>query len=807
MSTLLQDLRYGVRVLRMKPGFTLVAILALALGIGANTAIFSIVNALLVRPLPFENLDRMVAIWEKIPSRNVDRNETAAANYFDWRAQNQVFEHLGAYRWWSVNLTGVDAPERVQGYQVTASFFDMLGVRPADGRGFSPEEERPGQNQVAVLHHGFWQRRFAGDPQIIGKTISLNSVPYTVVGVMPPEFNFPKGGEVLAPLALTPEQSQNRGDHYLLTVGRLRPGVTLERAQAEMDTIARRLEQQYPRTNTGTGVALFPLRSDSVRFYEPALLVLFGAVGCVLLMACANVANLMLARASSRDKEIAIRAALGAGRLRIVRQLLTESLTLAFIGGALGILLALWGTDWIRAMIPAEFAPFIYGWKQIGLDLRVLGFTLGLSLLTGLVFGLVPALQASKPDLNTALKEGSRTSAVFSRRRLRSLLVVSEVAISFVLLIGAGLMMKSFAHLMTTDPGFNTESALTMELGLPAAKYREAAPRVAFFEQLLQRIEALPGVEAAGAVNHLPLGGSNSSIGLLIEGAPEPPPGQGIGGRYRVCSPRYFQALGMTLLAGRGFTDQDTADAPLVVIINETMARRFWPKEEPIGKRIRFPGNPERNPWMQVVGVVRDVKHELNLAVTPEFYRPYAQDAWREMNLVARTRTEPMALAAAIRSQVLALDNDQPVFRIRTLEQVRSESVLFQRFSVVILGLFGTLALILVAAGIYGVMSYSVAQRAHEIGIRLALGAQARDVLRLVVGQGLGLTSIGVAIGVAAAFGLTRLMERLLFEVSATDPSVFLVIALLLAAVALVACYLPARRAMKVDPMVALRYE
>jgi putative ABC transport system permease protein len=794
-------------MLTKSPGVTAVAVLTLALGIGANTAIFSVVHALLLKPLPFPEMERLVAIWDE--SARYSHNEVTVANYLDWKAQSQSFEHLGVYRWWSTNLTGVEPPERVQGFLVSASLLDALGMKPALGRSFRTEENEPGKDQVAILMHGLWQRRFGGDPNIVGQTITLNGVARTIIGVMPPEFNFPRGAEVLAPLAFTPELSRNRGNHAYLAVGRLKAGGSLEQAQADISTIARRLEQQYPETNTGLSAIVYPLLADTVRQYRAALLVLMGAVGFVLLIACANVANLMLARTTGRLREVAIRAALGAGRGRIVRQLMTESLVLAVLGGALGVLLAVWGLDLLKASLPDDALRFVPGLNKLGLNYPVLGFTLLVSVLTGMIFGLAPALQASKPNLNEALKEGGggKSTAGLGRHRLRATLVVAEVALSLMLLVGAGLLMKSFLNLLNTSPGFNPENVLTMNLILPTAKYTNNQQRAAFYQELVERVKPLPGVDAVGLVNHLPLGGSNSSTSFLIEGVPEPPPGQQFSGRYRACTPDYFRALGITVLIGRAFTEQDRAASPPVVIVNDTLAKKFFPNGEAVGKRFRFTGPLAENPWRQIVGVIADVKHELNTPVQPEYYLPYAQDPWNAMVLVARTRSEPMALASAIQGQVRAIDNDQPVFGVKTMEQVRDDAVSLHSFSAILLGIFAGIALVLAVVGLYGVISYSVSQRTHEIGIRVALGAGRRDVLRLVVGQGMKLAVIGVVIGVVGSLALTQLMKSLLFEVNAGDPTTFVALPLMLLGVTLVACYVPARRATRVDPMVALRYE
>jgi predicted permease len=806
MDAFLKDIRYGIRGLLKRPGFTLIAVITLALGIGVNSTIFSAINALLLKPLPFPDLDRVIAIWDQVPSRGVVHNEVAMANYLDWRAQNQSFEQLALYRWWSANLTGIEPPERIQGFLVTANFLDAVGIKPVMGRNFSEEENQPGKDRVAIITHSLWQRRFGGDPNIVNKTITLNSITRTVIGVMPERFNFPKGSEVYAPLPLTPELVRSRGSHSYYVIGRLKPGAGLRSAQADIDTITARLEKQYPETNTGLGASVYPIVKDTVRLYDTALWIMMGAVGFVLLIACANVANLMLARASSRQKEIALRAALGASRWRIIRQLLTESVIVALMGGALGVLVGFWGIDALRAANPGDAARFAPGWYQLGINTPVLLFTLGLSFLSGLVFGLAPALQLSKPNLNNALKEGG-WQATGGSHRLRSSLVVFEVALSLMLLIGAGLLTRSFLALLKTSPGFNPDNVLTMNLVLPGAKYKEEPQRASFYRELAQRVQALPGVEAAAVVNYLPLGGANSSDDYLVEGAAEAAPGQENDGRYRVCSPDYFATMGIPIIKGRGFTEQDKAGAPPVVIVNETLARKHWPGADAIGKRIRFYGPLDKAPWMEIVGIVRDVKHELNLPVTPEYYLPHAQDSWNAMVLVARTKVEPGSLASSMRQQVWAIDKDQPVFDVRTMQEVRSLSVTLYTFSSVMLGIFAGVALLLAAIGIYGVMAFNVTQRTHEIGIRMALGARAPDVVKLIVKHGMMLALIGVVIGVAGALALTRFMEKLLVGVQPTDLLTFSTLSFCLLLAALLACYIPARRATKVDPLVALRYE
>jgi len=806
MENLVSDVRYALRSLLRRPAFTIIAVLTLAVGIGANTAMFSAVNALLLKPLPWPGLDRVVAIWDNSPSRGYVHNEVTAANYLDWQAQSQSFEQLALYGWWSANLSGTDTPERVQGFFVTANYLDALGVKPIIGRNFLPEENQPDRDTVAIISHSLWQRRFGGDPNILSKTIKANGYVLNIIGVLPEHFNYPKGGEIYVPLEFTPQLVKNRRMHGYYVVGRLKPGVSIKSAQSEIDNITARLEQQYPNDNAGWGATVFPIVADTVRAYDTVLWVVMAAVAFVLLIVCANVANLMLARASGRQREIALRAALGASRWRIVRQLLTESVIVALLGGALGVLIAFWGIDALRAANPGDAARFAPGWHQLGLNFTVLAFTLGVSLLSGIVFGLAPALQVSKPNLNDSLKEGSRQTSG-SSHRLRSSLVVVEIAVSLVLLVGAGLAVRTFLALLKTDPGFNPDNLLTLNIVLPRAKYTDNAKRSAFYTELIQRVKSTPGVESAAAVNYLPLGQSNSSDAYLVEGEPEPAPEQENLGRYRVCTPDYFQTMGIRVVKGRAFTDQDNAGAPPVIIVNEALARKHWPNGEAVGKRIRWNAPLAKAPWIQIVGVVQDVKHELNIPVTPEYYLPYAQDVWGAMVVVARTKVDPGSLASALRQQVWAIDADQAVFDVRTMQEVRSISVSMYSSGSVMLGIFAGLALLLASIGIYGVMAFAVTQRTQEIGIRMALGARSADVLKLVVKHGMKLALIGMVLGLAGSWALTRFMKRLLFGVEATDLLTFSVVSAFLLLAAFVACYLPARRATKVDPLVALRHE
>jgi putative ABC transport system permease protein len=800
MSTLIQDLRYGARMLRKRPGFTLVAIITLALGIGANTAIFTVIYAVLLRPLPFDEPDRVVWMWGAVRERG-SRASVAPLDFLDYRARNQSFAEFAAAISIpiSFNLTGNGEPERLSGAVVTTNYFAALGVRPMLGRSFVGEEEQAGRDRVVILSHGLWQRRFGADPAIIDRTVTLDGQSLTVVGVMPPKMRFPNDADLWRPMSFdaAPEMRQRRA-HFLRPIGRLKADVTIEQAQAEIDAIARQLEEQYPDTNTKWTMLLVPLQERIVGDIRPTLWVLLGAVAFVLLIACSNVANLMLARATSRYKEIAIRLAMGASRWHIIRQMLTESVLLAIIGGALGVLLALWGVDVLLSFSNASIPRA----AEIGLNATVLGFTLAVSFITGTLFGLVPALGSSRPDLHDTLKEGSRSVSGGARHRLRSLLVIAESALAVVLLIGAGLLIKSFVKLQEVSPGFDAEHVLTMRLDLPRGK--TPAQVADFYDQLQQRVAGLAGVEAVGMVSELPLTGQPNDAPFAIEGRAPEAPDQRPNADFRRVNHDYFRALRIPLLKGRQFTEQEARQSAGVVIISERLAAQYFPDDEPLGKYLLTDFGQHNR--FEIVGVVDDVRHRgLATDTYPAMYLPTLSLPWT--NLVIRTAGEPAGLAAAVRKEVGALDSQQPVAAVKPMAQWLSESVAQPRFRTLLLGVFAGIALLLSVLGIYGVMSYVVAQRTREVGIRMALGAGRFDVLRLVIGQGMRLALTGVALGLAAAYGLTRLLASLLFNVSATDPTTFIAIALLLAGVASLACYVPARRATKVDPMVALRYE
>lgn len=803
MRTVLQDLRYGFRMLVKSPGFTLVAVVTLALGIGANTAIFSVVNGVLLRSLPYPEAERLVYLQAVNPAQGIKASNISPPDFADWKNQNQTFEDMTAFVSGGVILSGGNEPERVPALGVTASFLSVLGINPALGRGFLPEEDREGNDAVVVISHGLWQRRFGADPNVIGSKINIGGESHTVVGVMAADFEFMQPVDLLRPLALemTKERRDNR---YLQALARLKPGVPLEQAQSQINTITGRLSQSYVETNTNWGARLTPLHQLLVADVRPGLLLLLGAVGFVLLITCANVANLLLARAAARHKEIAVRAALGASRWRVVRQLLTESLLLSTIGGGLGLLLGVWLTDFLVSISPAN-TPRL---EHVHMDSRVLVFTLAVTFVIGLLFGLAPAWQASRINLNEALKEGGRTfSEGWRRNRMRKVLVISEVALSLMLLIGAGLLIKSFLLLRETNAGFSPDHLLTMRISIPSVKYK-GKQKPEFFQRLTESVAGLPGVESTGAVLSLPLGGSNYSVGrsFIPEGRPLTPE-ESINASYVVVTPGYFHTMKIPLKDGRQFTTEDREETTKVVVINETLARRHFPGQSAIGKRIKI-WRDEDFP-REIIGVVGDTKTEaLEDESSPQIYVPHAQDpSWGGLSLVVRTSGTPSALTPAVRGAVLSIDPDQPVFNIKTMDDIVAASVATRRISMLLLSGFAGLALLLAALGVYGLISYSIAQRTHEIGLRMALGATGRDVLKLVLGQGMSLVLIGTAIGLAAAFALTRVMSSLLYEVSASDPVTFIGVALLLIIVALVACLIPARRAMKVDPMVALHYE
>ena len=824
MTSLLQDVRYAVRTMLKKPGFTLIAVITLALGIGGSTAIFTVVDAALLRGLPYQSPEQLYHLWETTPQKEFAQREFSYPDYQDYQ-QNQVLDGLAAYTGGGGIMSGRGEPERVFAPGATANFFSVLGVKPILGRTFQPGDDKPGAPLVTVLTYGMWQRRFGGDAGILGQSLTINGDSYTVVGVLPASFQFAlRNADLWRPYQPTDAQLTRRFMHGTNLIGRLKPGISAQQAQTELSVIAKRIEQENQQSHAGTALKLVPLQEQVVGQVRPIMLVLLAAVGFVLLIACANVASLLLTRSLSRQKEVAIRAALGASRWRVVRQLLTESLLLSLAGGAAGLVIAYWGVHGLVAALPEtqlNALPFL---KSLQIDSSILAFSFGLSLLTGVVFGLVPALQSSRPDLNEVLKEGGRNTASGTGQRLRGALVMTEIALAVVLLVGAGLMMKSLLRLLRSNVGFNAENLLTMTVALPPAKYTDAAKQVAFFDQLNERVRSLPGVTGSGTVNVLPLQGGNTTR-FIVEGDSVPPPGQEIEANIRVVDESYFQTLGVQVMAGRMFDGRDganvapssstaansvtnNANTPGAVIIGKSAADKIFAGRNPVGRKLVYPSSP--GPPEVIVGVVGDVKiGGLDEAIRPVLYYPFRRFPGTGTNLVVRTQGDPTALAAAIRSETRGLEPDVAVFNVRAMEQIIADSpaAFLRRFPALLISIFAGMALLLASIGIYGVVSYSVSQQTHYIGVRMALGAQAADILKMVLRQGLTLTLAGMALGVLAALGLTRLLRTLLFEVQTTDVPTFGLVLGVLFGVALLACYIPARRATKVDPLVALRYE
>jgi putative ABC transport system permease protein len=798
MHNFLQDLRFTLRMLIKSPGFTTVALVALVLGVGANSAIFSVVNAVLLRPLPFKDPGKLISVYGVRKSDN--KVPTSPADFVDFREQSSVFEYLAASFVRTTNVISGDVPEALDVASVSADFFNMLGVNAAQGRTFEPEEGTVGKHMVAVLSNGLWQRRYGSDPDAVGQALTINGQKITIIGVMPATFDFPQKAELWIPIPIGALRA-TRDNHFMGVIGRLKPGMTLDKAQADLSSISGRLEQQYPDTNSGRAVRVVTLQDDVVGNVRLALLILLGAVGFVLLIACSNVANMLLARAVSRQKEIAIRMSLGAGRGRLIRQLLTESLVLSLIGGLLGLLLARWGRSLLFVLAPGKI-PRV---SQVSIDGWVLGFTVLVSILAGVVFGLAPALQLSRTDINVSLKEGFKIPGSPVRRHsLSNTLVVAEVALAVMLLVGAGLMIKSFLRVQDVDPGFKSKNLLTMQTRLTPPNYTNENQALAFYQQALQQISTLPGVESVGAISHLPLSGIDLSFKFSVEGRPTLPGEQALA-EYRSISSNLPAAMGIALIQGRTFSDLDVRQTNPVVLINQKLARTFFNDENPLGKRLII---ESEEPPREVVGVVGEVKASaLDIDAQPQIYVPFLQRPFASMTFVIRTTGNPLAMVTLVRHQILSVDKDQPVYNINTMEQLVNNSISQRRFSMLLLSVFAAVALILTAVGVYGVLSYSVNQRKHEIGLRMALGAEPRQILKMVVGQGMVLSLVGLCLGLGGSVILTRILSTLLFAVSPTDVGTFLGISLLLTAVALMAAFTTARRAMKLEPMIALRQE
>ena len=817
MDTILRDIRYALRLWTRNPGFTTVAVLTLALGIGANTTMFSIVNATLLKPLPFPEPDRLMSIWKGSIAQDdpSQRNITSMPNYRDWRARNHVFETMAlldsAGRGYNLTGDGEGEPEQISGVRVTAEFFDVLGVKPLYGRTFTIEEEEAGRDRVVILGYGLWTRRYGGDRTLINKTIRIDDRPYTVVGVMPPTFQFqffsgPR--QLWVPVGWT-AGDQDRGSNSFLAIGRLKADVSLERARSEMDAIGRALEKEYPQANINQTVRVVPMSQLGVEDLRPSLFAMLMVVGFVLLIACVNVANLMLARAAARQRELAIRSALGAGRARLARQLLTESVLLALFGGVAGLLLAVWGTSLLVPILPANlrFVP-LRSVDRIDVDPSVLLFTFAAAVACGILFGLAPAITTARHDLNQPLKDQARGSTG-GKSRLRHALVASEVALTLLVLAGAGIMILSVSRLLGVDPGLDPRNVIVMGMSLPQEDLYYGPPdHPRFCQALAEEVGRVPGVVSTSAIGHLPLSGADAGRGLSFEGQPDPGPENRLGAAYTVACPDILKTLAIPLLAGREFTPQDGLGAPAVAMVNQSFAKRSWPNEDAVGKRFKIGGVGSDNPWMTVVGVFRDVRQGgLASQTRPSFMRPYTQAAWPVMSIVTRTASAPGTFIAPVKKALAIIEPTQPVVGGRTMEEVIGRSVDSRRFPMLLLSGFALLALVLAAVGIAGVVGYSVVQRTQEIGLRMALGAQSGDVLRLVIGHMLSWTMLGLAVGVAASFGLLPLLRTLLFGVTPTEPRVLVAVSLVLIGVVVIASYVPARRATRVDPVAALRGE
>ncbi len=818
METLFRDIQYAARVLFKNPGFSVVAIITLALGIGANTAIFSVVNAVVLRPLPYAEPDRLVMLWETIGGN--DRRSGAPGNFVDWRAQNNTFQEMAATFYANFNLTSDGEPDRIDGATITSNLMSMLGASAQLGRTFQPDDDEHQDRSLVLLSDGLWKRRFGADRNVVGRKITIDETPHTVVGVMASGFQYPSRSEMwvlgrnrnAVPMSFLSQFPKNdwtheRDAHFINVIGRLKPNTTISQAQSDIAGIARRLELEFPATNAGLGSNVVPLHTQVVGDVRSVLFILLGAVGFVLLIACTNVASLMLARATQRAREIAIRAAVGASRHRLIRQLLTESLLLSMLGGLAGLIVSVWAVDLFIKLSPGDIPRL----QEASVDLRLLGFTLLVSLVTGVGFGLLPAFQATRTDLNTSLKDGgTKTSSGRQGRNARNVLVATEIALAQVLLVGAGLLAVSYLRVSSIDPGFASERVLTAKIAPSARRYPDPRSRETFYSTVVERLQNLPGVESVGMVMNLPLSGSSMNRGFEVDGRPAPKADENVTMDYQIVSPGYFSALQIPIKRGRPLSEADTGTTERVIVINETMARRYWPNEDPLGKRMAIGESEKETSWRTIVGVVGDVRHaSLSEAPVPTSFISYRQDleSWSRMGFVIKARGEAANLTIAVRRELAAVDSGQPVYAVQPLDNLLQTSVASRRFIMLLLLSLAAIALILALIGIYGVLSFSVTERTQEIGIRMALGARAADVLRMVLNQGMRVALIGIVIGLGAAFALTHLLASLLFEVSPTDLKTFSIVAGLLAAVALLACYVPARRATKVDPLVALRNE